>query len=540
MAASGWCYAPLCAKRAAVNRRSLFLLMVSLSLGVVPGVQAQSPDLERAFMSFGDHVLLTFPGRAEAVGGYVDGMMVEFADPRADDRLPDDLSLTSRLRIAPSLILHGSAWPLFGAYQVSCDVDMHYDTGQVMGDERLAYDPVIVRRGEIPRPRLLQANASAIGEHLGLSFGLVRSSWGMGMLSNDGKRRDLLSGASPFGYARHVDRVVRAQVLVFPLGRPAERGPEGETLEPPLTIALAADAVVEDDTANWVHGDRTWHAIGAVRGRIAGLSGGLYGVHRWQTHAEGGETQVTVLDLHARQEFGEGALRIWAELEVAVTVGETTYAENPLLPGPQDVLAGGGLFRVGFKSGPLGVLLEGGYASGDDNPFDTEQRAFTFDREHRVGLMMFRETLRRSTAVTVANIADPTYRATPPRGYQRAATHGAVRGALYINPRLTFDLFEGFRLMAGYLHATSDGYYADSFQSGLAGGASMGPRGVFLTRSFGDELDLGVSYALDLGALTLEFRGEFAWFSPGDIFSSTTDRDPSDQVGGWLHGEVRW
>jgi hypothetical protein len=522
-----------------VTLRSPILALLFVGLACPPSL-AQGPDLDRALFTIGEHALVTFPGRLEVVGGYVDGMAVDVAAPQGLDLLPSDLSLASRLRVAPSLTLHGSTWPLFTAYQVSADLDIRYESGSSVVDEALAYDPVRAARDRPPIPRLLQANATAIGSHMAVSFGLTRSSWGLGMLANDGGPREVAEGASPFGFARHADRVVRAQVLVFPLGRPTGNGPDGESQEPPLTVALAADAVVDDDTANWAHGDRAWHAVGALRGRIEGLRGGIYGVHRVQDHAEGGETQVTVLDLHVRQDLYASDIRIWAELEMAITFGETTYAENALDLGPQDVLAGGGIFRVGTRGGGLGIVLEGGYASGDDNPFDTEQRAFTFDREHRVGLMMFREALARSTAVAAANIADPTHRASPPRGFHRAATGGAVRGAVYINPRVTYEIVEGLQVMVGYLHATSDGFYTDPFQSGLQGGTSMGTRGVPLPRTFGDELDLGLDYVLDLKPLRLRFRGELAWFDPGDIFASFEDPDPADQLGGWLHGEVRW
>ena len=195
---------------------------------------------------------------------------------------------------------------------------------------------------------------------------------------------------------------------------------------------------------------------------------------------------------------------------------------------------------MGVRGGGFTAALEAGYASGDDNPFDSQQRAFTFDREHRVGLLMFREALRKSTAVAAWNIADPTYRASPPRGFERAATGGAVRGAVYVNPRFTYELVDGLTAMVGYLHASSDGAYTDPFQSGLMGGTSTGPRGALLATTFGDELDLGLDFVLALETVRVRLRAEFAWFSPGVIFAGAEDPEPADQFGGWLHGEVRW
>ena len=521
--------------------RHTHLLLLLWGVLLVPSVGG-AQELDRLHFTIGEHALVSLPGRVEVVGGYADGLSVEAADPELAQSLPADLSLTTRLRMAPGLLLVGESWPLFTAYQLSTDFDIRYAMGTSEPQELLAFSPIHQAREALPLPRLLEARAAAMGDYLALSFGLMRSYWGMGMLSNDGRARDQ-AGASPFGYARTSDRVVRAQVAVFPLGpaSEAEERAAGRALEPPLTLAFGADAVIEDDTADWLHGDRTWHAVAAVRGRYAGFNGGLYGVHRIQSHAEGGETEVTVIDLYARQEMTSPEVNLWVEAELALTFGETTYAENPLHPGPQEVLAGGGLARVGFESGVFGMLLEAGYASGDDNPYDTEQRAFTFDREHRVGLLMFREALRKASAVSAYNIADPTYRASPPRGYERTATQGAIRGAVYVNPRATIEIAEGLKAMVGYVHARSDGPYADPFQSGLMGGASVGLRGALLADHFGDELNLGLDYTLALDVVSLRFRGEFAWFKPGDIFSDPDEGTaPADQLGGWLHGVVRW
>ena len=76
------------------------------------------------------------------------------------------------------------------------------------------------------------------------------------------------------------------------------------------------------------------------------------------------------------------------------------------------------------------------------------------------------------------------------------ASAGAVRGAVYINPRVTYEVVEGLTAMLGYLHATSDGPYTDPFQSGLQGGTSVGPRGNLMARTLGDEIDLGLDYGL--------------------------------------------
>ena len=517
------------------------LSLIVFLLSFAGASSAQAPDLERLHVTIGEHVLITLPGHAEVVGGYTQGMSVDIAAAERDDSLGDDLSLFSRVNLAPSLLLVGTQWPLFTTYMLSADFDVKYEVGEMAGDEVLAFDPVHAARGELPSPLLFEARASAIGNHLALSFGLTRSFWGLGMLANDGRRRRIDSGFSPFGFSRTSDRVVRAQVATFPLGRAPRPGDEELSSEPPLTIAAGADAVIEDDNADWFAGDRTWHALGAVRGSIAGFTGGVYGVHRWQSHAEGGDTELTLIDLFARHEMRSSEVRISAEVEAAISFGETTYAQDPINPGPQKILAGGGLARVGVSSAGFGLVMEAGYASGDDNLYDDERTAFSFDREHRVGLLMFRESLRKASAVSASNVADPSFRASPPRGYEKIATAGAVRGAVYVNPRVSYEVIDGLTLMAGYLHARSSGPYTDPFQSGLMGGASMGLQGVLQPEDLGHEVDLGVDYALALDTLALRFRGEFAWFTPGDVFHAPGQAGQApDQLGAWLHGEISW
>ena len=516
------------------------ILFSALLVAVTLQASAQSPDLQRLHIGLGEHVLLTLPGRVEVIGAYTQGMPVEVIGEGLDERLPEDLSLYGRLRFAPSLYLVGNQWPLFQAYKLTTDVELAHEMGESSADELLALDPVHAKRLEPTEPELYELKVSAGGTYLALSFGLMRSSWGMGMLSNPGDVQAIQSGASPFGFARSADRVVRALVATYPLGQ-GERAAEMVTQEPPLTIALGADAVLEDDNADWLIGDRTWHALGALRGAYAGFLGGLYGVHRRQRHAEGGETALTLIDLYLRQELKNEDVRVWAEVEAAIAFGETSYAQNPLNPGPQSILSGGGLGRMGVNAFGFGLVLEAGYASGDDNPYDNERSGFTFDREHRVGLLMFREALREASAVSASNVGDPEYRASPPRGYEKMASAGALRGAIYVNPRVHYEVIEGLTLMAGYLHARSDGPYSDPFQSGLMGGASMGLQGTLQPDHFGDEIDLGVDYRVKLGLFALNIRAEFAWFRPGDIFARPAPEDSApDQMGGWLHGRLSW
>ena len=511
----------------------------SLSLSAAPGVHAQSGqlvDLERLLFTIGEHGLMALPGELQAVGSWVGRVPVTSEAREIGDELPDDPAGFFRLRFMPSFTLVGTQWPVFQAYQLKADIDVTTDVFDDTLDTPLTYDPVHRERSLVPVPRLMETYLLAAGDSLAIKAGLMRSAWGTGILANSGHDQGPGVETSPFGVSRSADRVVRLQVAWFPIERPKREG-----AGPPLTLAVAVDGVLDDDTAKWTDGDRAYNFVAAVTGEVDSFRGGLYAVHRTQQHGGGGSTEVTVVDAQASYDvLKRGSISAWVAAEVAGIVGTTTRARSAILQKPYDIYAAGGVLRVGLDHTLVQAVLEGGLASGDDNPFDSELRAFTFDREYRVGLLMFRDYQRKVTAVTAYNLADPTYRAEPSRGFERTATEGAVQGALYINPRVAVFPVEGLTLQVGYLHGISQGSYTDPYQSGLAGGVSVGPNGAVGQDELGHEVDVGVDYRLDLDHLSLRFRLEGAWFRPGLVFADPATGRQDDVWGGWLHGGLLW
>lgn len=515
------------------------LASVCVLLAGVSPAQAQDRsifDPERLFFAFGEHVVFALPGETTGLYGHVGELPIDVASEPERDRVPAEDFGRVRLRLQPALTLTGARWRPFAVYQVAADIDALNDLVFV-GDGRdpLAHDPAGRTSTGLVGARLQQLYALAAGPTLALKVGLTRSSWGLGVLANAGEEPRPDDDGSPFGFASRADRVVRAQLAVFPIAARA-RG-----AEPPLTVALAFDGVIDDDTASWSKGDRAYNFISAVRGVVDRFQGGFYAVHRRQAHAEGGETIVTVLDLHARLDLvREATLATWIEGEGAVILGSSSLSRSPVHDGAFDVAAAGGVGRFGVKAGVFTGVLEVGLASGDDNPFDDELRGFSFDREYRVGLLMFRELLRTSTAVAAYNLADPAWRGAPPRGYENIATAGAVRGVAYINPRVTVRPVEGLHLYAGLLYAESDAEYVDPFRSSLIGGAPVGPNGALAASSLGLELDFGVRYTVDVGRAELHARAEVAWLDPGEVFDRAALTEVDDIVGFWLHLGARW
>jgi len=321
---------------------------------------------------------------------------------------------------------------------------------------------------------------------------------------------------SPFGTSRYVDQYARAQLVTFPMGK--ER--RGTDTYRPLTIAAAADATVKDANSDWAAGDRTYTGIGAVMVDFTPFKGGVYVAHRVQDHASGGSTAVTAVDIVGDATFSFGATSVRLMSEIALIAGETDYAQSVFVDGPLDIFSHGGLVRLGLEHGMLEVALETGWASGDDNPYDSTVRSFSFNPGYRVGVLMFSEVLRTSAAMSAVNISDPDLREDVPRALDKVTHRGVIRDAIYVNPRLAVTPIKDLSFMAGFLMGQSLGDFTDPFWTSVNGGVASGPHGVLKRRDLGYEVDVAVHYRFRVNQARLGLRGEFAFFAPGAVFDS--------------------
>lgn len=501
------------------------------------GARAQTPvglfEADRAHLPLGGAGVLALPGEVDLFLQQIDPIPVTRVDER-DAVVPSDGSAFVRLRFSPALTLVDPGAGVINLWRLLAEVDLLRDWWFVGdGREPLAADPRARSETGLVGQRLSQLHLTAAGSHLAVQLGLTRSRWGLGLVSNAGDDPAPHTADSPFGIAFQGDHVVRLGVSAHPLGR--------GLATPPLTVALAFDGVIDDDTARWQDGDRAYQLVAAVSGQTEALRLGFYAAHRFQAHAEGGDTNVTVLDLTGRVRLAhEEGLSVFLEAELATIRGRTSLTQSVMSDTSFDVDQLGALARMAIESGPFLGVLEVGAASADNHPFDDEQRAFAMDRDHRVGLLLFREVLMAGAAVTVDNIADPDYRGTPPRGSERLATSGAVRGAIYANPRASFRLAEGLHLYAGFLYAASDGEYVDAFWSGLVGGAPRGPNNGPPATELGWEVDLGIAWRFSTEPLTWRLRLEGAWCSPGEVFDDEQGRAAPDVGGVWLQAGMLW
>jgi len=498
-----------------------------------PAPTSQLVDGQRLHFALGQTGILALPGEIDLMFQHVDAIPIERVDDRGGTLAGDDAAY-ARLRLSPTLTLLDPGMAFFKVWRLAAELDVLRDWFLVGADrEVLAADPRGRSDTGVIGQRLSQIYLSAGGEHMGFQLGLVRSRWGLGLVSNAGDDPRMQTSESPFGESFQGDHVVRVGVSAFPLGKGLSR--------PPLTASLAFDGVIDDDTARWSDGDRAYQFVAAVLGQTESLSLGIYTAFRSQAHFQGGVTEVAVLDATGRLRLAnEDTLKVFIEAELATIRGRTSLPQSVVDEGSFSVDQNAALFRFSVETGPFIGVLEVGSASGDTNPFDDEQRGFTMDRDHRVGLLMFREAMLAGNAVSADNIADDDYRGEPPRGSERLATAGAVRGAMYANPRMSFRIVDELFAYAGFLFASADGQYVDAFWSGLAGGAPRGPRNGASATDLGWEVDAGVSWRFPVDWYQWRLRLEAAWYSPGAVFNDEAGRAAPDVGGVWLHAGLLW
>lgn len=489
------------------------------------------PETGRAMVGVGRAVALTLPGAVRFVAGRADGSPVSAEDPEVGAETGDETFGTYRVRLRPAVVVPGRGF--FKVYRLALDAEF---VGLAMGGDAepgLEHDPRQLYRDDRSGVRLSQAYLLAAGDTLALKLGLVRSHFGFGTVANDGEDADPHSvRASPFGFAREGDRNARAQVAVFPLTPGLST--DGRSTRP-LTLTVAADAIVDDERARWVDDDRAYQILGGAFVDVADVRAGAGAVYRTQTHEEGGETEVWIAVASARYDAAFDPVALWVEGELAAYFGETTLSQSVFVEDPYTVRAIGGVGRLGTAWKQLEAVVEGGYASGDDNPFDSEVRGFTFDRAYRVGLLMFPEALRAQSAVTAHNIADETFRGAPPRGYDSIPTGGAIQGAVYLNPRVAYTPFPAATLYLGYLYGRTEEAAVDAFRSGVAGGDPVSHSGAVDAHELGHEVDVGVAYTRQFPGVRVRGKAEFAYFAPGEVFA---DADP--MTGAWVQLEAAW
>jgi len=235
-----------------------------------------------------------------------------------------------------------------------------------------------------------------------------------------------------------------------------------------------------------------------------------------------------------------GDLTLGVAGEWAGVRGRTEVPRTVGYPGGVDIAASALVTRASLAHKWFNVVFEVGRAGGDANPFDGSYNSFVMNPDYQVGLLLFPEVIRDTTAVTAFNLADPRYSGQPVRGFRAIPSDGGVVNAVYAFPRVTGTFVPHLDVEAGLVVARAEVPWVDPFQSGVRGGAAVGPRGGKASTNLGWEADAALRTRWQLGPIGLLGAVEYAYFQPGRVFADASGAtpDPVHLVQGRLH--VTW
>ena len=366
-----------------------------------------------------------------------------------------------------------------------------------------------------------------------LPFGLVRvgqqpNHWGMGILANDGDHPTLWGD---YRYGSISERILFA---TKPGGKDSD-----------FYVALAGDLVYRDQYATLSKGQQAFQGVLAAFYEHGYDKLGVFSTLRHQENAKTSGSDLfpytdtldaLAVDLNgriARQIPGHDAF-VFAEAEAAYIAGSTNFlrtADQALDGSKTSIRSYGGAAVLGVvhrswatgtwsdadasnkerhdasardvsyhylgqattKGVPYGDLVaqvEVGYASGDADPYDGTQRRFTFEANHKVGLILFDELIRFQTARSATAATDPllTNATRPTPGVDLLPTNGGVSGAQYVNPTFVYRPRHFFDLKAGMVVAQSTSEIVDPYR--------LATQGAYVNYRGGDrrKKDLGVEF----------------------------------------------
>jgi len=328
----------------------------------------------------------------------------------------------------------------------------------------------------------------------------------------------------------------------------------------PLTVALGADLVYRDWTARLYRGDVALQGVLAAYLEKGPNQIGLFGVVRsQQTDKTSGSDvykytdglSVGIVDIagkFAKPVPGSPNAFVYGSAEAAVVFGETNIlrtADMAASGQKTKIISFGGAALLGIVHqakagdvkpgarpdmyGDLVGQLEIGYASGDADPLDGTEKRFTFDPNHKVGLILFDEVLRWTTARAAAAASDPllTNGNRPPPGLNLLPSNGGVFGAEYINPTFIWRPrpFLDFKMGSVIAQTTAD--LVSPYRLALDGAYVNYRGGSAKSRDLGVEMDWGTELRLKVQSGTIQLGAQGGVLFPGAALANAQGQVPN-------------
>ncbi len=348
--------------------------------------------------------------------------------------------------------------------------------------------------------------------------GQQTSNWGLGLLANDGASDP---GAGDFGQQHFGNLTYRALLAARPV---YGWGGNWRAFE----VALAADLIVRDNFGEFAKGDRAFQGVLALRfNKDAENNFGVYAVYRNQRNVnvtDGGKaTDAIVIDFAGRWHLLKTRNRDFKIGWEFVGIGGTTTQARNENAAVLKLAQFGGAIKTTYRIGRTYIYLDGGYASGDQNTADDRVENFRFDRDYKVGLILFDQVMAYQSGRSGVRASDPNLTGVPPEGADLIGTAGSITGAWYLFPRIRLAMADWLDGYGGPLFAFSTARLTDPFNSRIGGGTSLNSLGGTPGLYLGTELDLGVQARIKpISELTITLTGEGGLFLPGDAYNLPT------------------
>jgi hypothetical protein len=366
-------------------------------------------------------------------------------------------------------------------------------------------------------------------------LGQQGSHWGMGLLANDGDHPAM------FGDYQRGSLSERLLFATTPFGKGT-----------PFSVAVAGDVIFQDQTADLVlDHDRAFQGVLALLYTTRPAEIGFYAVLRHQERDREVLDQYTpytdrltvgALDWTARFNVPvQGSTSFaYGQLEAALVLGSTSFVRGaytrPLDPtaarddelvrsfGAAALLGAVHVNGTGKDAwGDVVGEVEAGYASGDADPGDGVNKRFTFDANHRVGLVLFNQVMAWKTARAATIAQDPEVVNRPAPGLGLLPSRGAVFGAQYLNPRATFRPRRWLDLKAGVLVAQTTADLVDPYHYATLGDVTNYDGGEARRHDLGLELDFGANVRIPVDTTaTVQAGVEGGVLFPGHAFDTAT------------------
>jgi hypothetical protein len=382
-------------------------------------------------------------------------------------------------------------------------------------------------------------------------IGQQSNHWGMGILVNDGDHPSL------FGDYRNGNFVEQILFATKPAGK-----------DSPFALVLGGNLVYQDWEARLYRGDV------AVQGVLAGFYDkgpnqiGLFATLRSQTTNQtpvqyaGYADNIVAAAIDVAGHFavpipGNPFTYLYGAGELAFILGSTNELRTPdqALSGQlTQIQSYGGAANLGVMHeahergvapnaqlpvhdtplssadepqtwGDIAAQIEFGYASGDSNPYGETNHRFTFDPNHKVGLLLFDEVMRWQTARSAAAAQDPLLqngnRPTP--GVNLLPSNGGVFGAEYIYPTVIVRPQPWIDLKAGAVIAQTTADLVDPYRVATQGAYVNYLGGDARKHDLGIELDGGFELRFRLErTLRLQLGAQAGVLFPGGAFADAS------------------